>query len=156
MLKPSILIATLAFCCVAVPPHLAKAQTSATPVVATCKDGSSFTGKSRKGACKGHGGVASFQNTPPPMAAPAPAPTASSGMGNTNNGGMMSPATPAKPAMAPMAAGGGAGKVWVNTSSKIYHCPNDRYYGKTKQGEYMSESAAIAAGDKPDHGKACK
>jgi hypothetical protein len=40
-------------------------------------------------------------------------------------------------------------------SSKIYHCPNDKYYGKTKYGDYMTESAALAAGGKPTMGKSC-
>jgi hypothetical protein len=37
-------------------------------------------------------------------------------------------------------------KVWVNTNSGIYHCPGSRWYGKTKQGKYMSECEVLKAG----------
>jgi hypothetical protein len=41
-----------------------------------------------------------------------------------------------------------AGMVWVNTDSGIYHKPGTRWYGKTKQGKYMTEADAIKAGYK--------
>ena len=53
------------------------------------------------------------------------------------------------------AAGGGDGKVWVNTKSKTYHCENTKYYGKTKVGEYMTEADAKTKGNHADHGKVC-
>jgi hypothetical protein len=40
----------------------------------------------------------------------------------------------------------GSGMVWVNPDSKIYHKTGSRWYGKTKQGSYMTEAEAIKAG----------
>ncbi len=39
-----------------------------------------------------------------------------------------------------------AGMVWVNLDSGVYHKPGTRWYGKTKQGKYMTEADAIKAG----------
>ncbi|WP_342620961.1 hypothetical protein [Rhodoferax sp. GW822-FHT02A01] len=58
-------------------------------------------------------------------------------------------------APAKIATAGGAGKVWVNSSSKTYHCEGSKFYGKTKSGEYMSEAEAKAKGNHPVKGQAC-
>jgi hypothetical protein len=112
-------------------------------VTATCKDGTSFTGAKRSGACHGHGGVQSWGTATEPTTIPVNAPA--------------EPATPvpttSRRAAAPPPAGNG--QVWVNTDSRVYHCPGTRWYGKTNQGTYMSEAQAQAQGAKPDHGKAC-
>ncbi len=59
-----------------------------------------------------------------------------------------------KPAVQ-QAAGGGPDQVWINTNSSVYHCPGDRFYGKTAHGRYMTEPAAKAAGAKGVGGKTC-
>lgn len=119
-----------------------------------CKDGSYTSNETKKGACAGHKGVKDwFGATTAAASSPARAAAPASAAATTKTA---PPAT--KTAAAPSAtpaAGGGPGQVWVNTSSKVYHCPGTKYYGKTKQGEYMTEAAAKAAGARADHGKAC-
>src|ERR1700736_4831532 len=44
-------------------------------------------------------------------------------------------------------------QVWVNTKSGKYWKPGSRYYGKTKQGEYLSEKDAVQKGYLPANGK---
>ncbi len=56
----------------------------------------------------------------------------------------VSPRAPSEPQAAPATFEGT--QVWVNTRSGVYHYPGARWYGNTKQGQYMSESAAQAAG----------
>lgn len=64
-----------------------------------------------------------------PPASPAPQPAGA--------------AKAAKPVTPPPA---GKDMVWVNTESKIFHKQGSKWYGKTKQGNYMTESEAIKAG----------
>ena len=47
-------------------------------------------------------------------------------------------------------------RVWLNRSSKVYHCPGTAYYGNTRNGEYMPESAARRLGARPAGGRACR
>jgi hypothetical protein len=45
-----------------------------------------------------------------------------------------------------------ANEVWVNTRSGKYWRPGSRFYGKTKQGEYMPEVDALERGYSPAGG----
>lgn len=166
-------------------PSKSAASTAAAPATAPagatglCKDGTYYSGDSKRGACRGHKGVKEWYGAAAAGAGAATAMPAKPAMPPAAN--PMAPANPAMPAnpatpsparpVPPMstnpragasapesraaAPGGGAGKVWVNTESKVYHCQDDRYYGKTKQGEYMSEADALAKGNHASHGKAC-
>jgi len=80
----------------------------------------------------------SNSNLAPSAQASQPAPSSPPTAGTPG-----APKTAAKPQTAPAK---GSGMVWVNTDSGIYHKPGSRYYGKTKQGKYMTEADAIKAG----------
>jgi hypothetical protein len=43
-------------------------------------------------------------------------------------------------------------QVWVNTKSGKYWKPGSQYYGKAKQGEYLSEKEAVQKGYLPANG----
>jgi Protein of unknown function (DUF3761) len=118
-----------------------------------CKDGTYTSNETKKGACSGHKGVKDWFGATTAAAAPAKA-TAPAPEPATTKAAAPATKTAAAPSATP-AAGGGPGQVWVNTSSKVYHCAGTKYYGKTKEGEYMTEAAAKAAGAHADHGKAC-
>jgi Protein of unknown function (DUF3761) len=140
-----------------------------------CKDGTYSSAAHKSGACRGHKGVQSwFATTDAPGSAPAASPAPSAAGAQPTQAAPATTAAPVAPAQptqsapktspakgssftppATAAPGGGPGTVWVNKKSKVYHCPNDKWYGKTKDGEYKSEADAKAEGDHPDHGKPC-
>ena len=116
-----------------------------------CNDGSYSSSAEKKGACRGHKGVkdwygsgenaAKMSTAATPAAKPVPA--------------AMEGRSAESPSAMAKAPGGGAGQVWGNESSKVYHCSGDKWYGKTKHGAYMTEADAKAKGYHADHGKAC-
>lgn len=142
-------------------------------VHATCKDGTAYEGKSLRGACRGHGGVdknksGSSDDKSGTFSAKAAGKAKEDKAGARSSDSKAKAAEPAaksgdagsksstsKAAGKPSAGEGGAGKVWANEDTKVYHCPGDRYYGKTKKGEYLSEAEAKSQGYRPDHNKAC-
>jgi hypothetical protein len=85
------------------------------------------------------------KKSPSPAASPAavasPTPSASP---KNPLGGLFG--KKASPSPAPVGSPG-AGQVWVNTETHVYHKAGSRFYGKTKQGKYMSEQEAIKEGD---------
>lgn len=127
-----------------------------------CGDGSYASPATKSGACKGHKGVKNWYGSANKAAAAGSAAAVETQSSAVSKTGVAPPTgktskTPGEPDRLdmPAAPGGGPGKVWVNESSKVYHCQSDRYYGKTKSGEYMSEADAKAKGMRPAGKKSC-
>jgi hypothetical protein len=121
-----------------------------------CTDGSYTTAKTQARGCLKHGGVKTWfggsdvsASAPvAPAAAPSPtAPTVVKAAGSS--------ARATAPGTTPAQAPSNPTDVWVNLSTKAYHCPGTKYYGATKHGKYMPEADAKAAGFHPSYGKAC-
>ena len=153
---------------------------SAPPAGATgvCKDGTYTTSATKSGACRGHQGVKEWLAAAPaaaPAAASSAAKSADTAAQKTASTAAAAPAAAKSTAAAAPAAaaqtakstthtstanmtpapGGGPGMVWLNTDSNVYHCPGTQYYGKTKQGAYMTEADAKAKGAHADHNHPC-
>lgn len=124
-----------------------------------CNDGTYWTGASKSGACRGHKGVKTWYAATAPAAAPAATPTAPSAAtapaATAPAAKTTATAKTKATASGTPAPGGGPGLVWLNTSTKVYHCYGTKYYGTTKAGAYMSEADAKAKGAHPDAGKPC-
>jgi hypothetical protein len=80
-------------------------------------------------------GAAKAAPATPPAAPPAAAPTTPT---TPATKGMTTPTTAQTPPQ--------KGMVWVNLNTKVYHKEGDPYYGKTKNGKWMTEDEAIKAG----------
>ena len=85
---------------------------------------------------------------PAPRAPRAPSPSATSTERPPTVPPAATPATPPSSSRttAPAQQPPSAGMVWANPDSKIYHREGDRFYGRTKNGKWMTEADAIAAG----------
>jgi DNA uptake protein ComE-like DNA-binding protein len=94
--------------------------------------------------------LAPYATTGPASPPPTPAGAPVAGIGVPAKAGPPPAADSAPPSAAALATPAPAppapGMVWVNLDKKVYHFAGDRWYGKTKHGQYMTEADAIKAG----------
>lgn len=139
MTKTSPLVtAALAFMLGVVPPLIAQTTQPATGVTSnatTNAKASKKAAKSSKKAAKSPKNANEAANgSQAASSGKTPADTKAAKNAPTEKTHAATPAPPQK------------GMVWVNTASGTYHREGSKYYGKTKQGKYMSEADAEKAG----------
>ena len=118
-------------------PAPSTAATTVKPVTTTSSGkpptGSSTAQSSGQGSAPA-GGTASTTSSKPPTST-----------GSATGGSTSAPAP-----------GGAPNLVWLNTASHVYHCYGTPYYGKTKQGAYMTAAQAQAKGGHLASGEHCQ
>jgi DNA uptake protein ComE-like DNA-binding protein len=94
--------------------------------------------------------LAPFATAGPRLPPPTPAAMPVAGAGVPASAGPPLPPASAAPPGSTLANPAGTppapGMVWANPDSKVYYFPGDRWYGKTRHGQYMTEADAIKAG----------
>lgn len=145
----SIIPVAVALLCI---PHASSAQASDSAVAtAQCQDATYSYSTSRQGTCSGHGGVSQW------LAIDAATAKCNDGTlsASTSRRGTCSRHGGVAQWLTRGNASAAGARVWVNTSSGVYHCPGSRYFGGTKQGQYMTETEARATGYRPAYNRSC-
>ena len=91
---------------------------------------------------EGGGGAPASAAAPPAEPAEAASPAPSEHVSKRGHHATSEEAASTAPAATPPSPG----MVWVNAKTKVYHTEGDRWYGKTKNGQWMTEADAIKAG----------
>lgn len=104
---------------------------------ALCRDGSFSKSAQKRGACSRHKGVQTWYGTPSSAQKNHNAQTAALPL-------LQAPAKQGQPI------------VWVNLTSRVFHCQGSRWYGKTQRGTSMEQAQALAHNYQPAGGKLCK
>jgi competence protein ComEA len=87
--------------------------------------------------------AAEARRAPAGTGAPVPAPAPANVSPGT---GAPPPASPAPASSVEPRTAPAAGMVWVNTATKVFHRQGDPWYGRTKEGKFMTEADAVKAG----------
>lgn len=122
---------------------------------ALCNDGTYSKGTNKLTACLGHKGIKTWYGAPATTTQAKPAPAAAPAA--QSKPATAAKAAPTPPSAADIADAKAKGLVWVNLNTKVYHMSSASQYGTTKNGKFMSEADAKAAGyreAKDTHGKA--